>query len=699
MKTKIFAFLLVAAVLAGIIPMASAIDYSPIAYDVAEEIGLSDEYILVKSNWYNDDTRFSEGLCVFSIKTKPIDGYIYGYTDINGNTIIAPRFSYAGEFSDGLAFVHEQGSQLGGYIDKTGKYILPPVFDYAEPFKDGKALVRIGDYYTIIDKTGKELLSKKYARLDFNDNLQRYIGLYNGLTDIITDDLKIEKTFDYSLGYIDGQTYWRTGTYDWGNRLFAIFYVGSNNGILDYKTGDVIIPADAESYIDFRDGVFIRENYNRETESATSTIYDLDGNVKAVIDSEVLFDHFDNEMLIGRNRKNGKIKIYDLDGNLKFSSERTAEVKILSENLFFVAEYYDDITPDDFDYSKAEWYFYRNNTKEPTSLFVAGMLNDNFFQVLDYSAFYSVKQDVRPPSGAMDKKGNMVIPMEYDDIAGWNYENKEMFIATKDNTTFILDKSGKIITTIQNAIITHASSQTAYLMVEYKDGRQGFMDIHGNSILTLNSSEVWLSEMNELGCFRLRYNDERYVAINKTMADSKVPEYTPLTPVKLAAKPLFTEDKTVFLVVGSYKKYVNDAFSSLDDFTSATPIISGNRTLVPIRLLAECFDGIYVDWNQENRQVDITCGTRRICLFIDSNKMSITDFDADKNEFVTMKIEMDVPAQIIDNRTYIPLRAVSEALDLDVYWDHDTRLIGVGTVSAEPSAEQMNVLIPGFETK
>ena len=31
--------------------------------------------------------------------------------------------------------------------------------------------------------------------------------------------------------------------------------------------------------------------------------------------------------------------------------------------------------------------------------------------------------------------------------------------------------------------------------------------------------------------------------------------------------------------------------------------------------------------------------------------------------------EMDVPAQIIDGRTFIPLRALTEALGKEVFWD------------------------------
>jgi len=42
-------------------------------------------------------------------------------------------------------------------------------------------------------------------------------------------------------------------------------------------------------------------------------------------------------------------------------------------------------------------------------------------------------------------------------------------------------------------------------------------------------------------------------------------------------------------------------------------------------------------------------------------------------------IEFDVPPQIIDNRTMVPLRAISEALDAKVEWDEQTQTITIET--------------------
>ena len=46
--------------------------------------------------------------------------------------------------------------------------------------------------------------------------------------------------------------------------------------------------------------------------------------------------------------------------------------------------------------------------------------------------------------------------------------------------------------------------------------------------------------------------------------------------------------------------------------------------------------------------------------------------------FITMdgvSKELDVPAQIVNNRTLVPVRAVSEAFDCEVGWDGITQTV------------------------
>lgn len=102
------------------------------------------------------------------------------------------------------------------------------------------------------------------------------------------------------------------------------------------------------------------------------------------------------------------------------------------------------------------------------------------------------------------------------------------------------------------------------------------------------------------------------------------------------------------------------------------PIIKGNRTLVPLRAVSEGL-GHEVKWNKENRTVAID---EKILLAIDSKIVKVDGKD----------VELDVPATIIENRTYVPLRFISETMGYEVKWDAETRTVIIKTVVEEKPA-------------
>lgn len=89
--------------------------------------------------------------------------------------------------------------------------------------------------------------------------------------------------------------------------------------------------------------------------------------------------------------------------------------------------------------------------------------------------------------------------------------------------------------------------------------------------------------------------------------------------------------------------------------------------MVPMR---KTFDmlGAKVDWNAEMRLAIATYKTNIIAIGIDSDTFTVTDVISG----AVTEYKIDVPAQIIDGRTLIPLRAVSQALGKKVDWDDST---------------------------
>jgi len=114
-------------------------------------------------------------------------------------------------------------------------------------------------------------------------------------------------------------------------------------------------------------------------------------------------------------------------------------------------------------------------------------------------------------------------------------------------------------------------------------------------------------------------------------------------------------------------------------FPDQKPLIRESRTLVPIRPIAESL-GFAVDWNEKTRTVTINKGMNHVRLVV-SQKI------AKKNG---QTINLDVPAQIINQRTMVPVRFIAEALDYNVNWNQasQTVLITGGQSSGNTAASE-----------
>lgn len=91
--------------------------------------------------------------------------------------------------------------------------------------------------------------------------------------------------------------------------------------------------------------------------------------------------------------------------------------------------------------------------------------------------------------------------------------------------------------------------------------------------------------------------------------------------------------------------------------SDTAPVIKNDRALVPIRVISEAL-GAEVEWDDENKSVTITLDAKTILLNIGSSDM--------KTEGKT--ISLDTAPELINDRTMVPIRAVSEAFDKQVDW-------------------------------
>ncbi len=88
------------------------------------------------------------------------------------------------------------------------------------------------------------------------------------------------------------------------------------------------------------------------------------------------------------------------------------------------------------------------------------------------------------------------------------------------------------------------------------------------------------------------------------------------------------------------------------------PVIENGRTLVPMRAILEAMNA-EVSWDAATRTVGVDWGYDSLSLQIGSRYIRMGD---------GRTITIDVPAKILNGRTLIPLRAISESMGADVYW-------------------------------
>ncbi len=105
--------------------------------------------------------------------------------------------------------------------------------------------------------------------------------------------------------------------------------------------------------------------------------------------------------------------------------------------------------------------------------------------------------------------------------------------------------------------------------------------------------------------------------------------------------------------------------SSLN-FDQAEPVKINDRVLVPMRRVFEAL-GARVDYDPDTQKIRAGRGDTHIRLQIGSVQAFVNDRESD----------LDVPAQVTNGSTMVPLRFVSEAMGANVRWDefHSTVFI------------------------
>ncbi len=217
----------------------------------------------------------------------------------------------------------------------------------------------------------------------------------------------------------------------------------------------------------------------------------------------------------------------------------------------------------------------------------------------------------------------------------------------------VLSEDGENGVTISNGnreITITANSKNA--MIDGKETTLDNMVASENHLLYIS-----MEDLEKLFSYNVSYDKKNNNTVLTVTADTPKPVKT-ITPPDML---LGTESpRSVNVIVGDEELRI-EADNKPVVFDDMKPFIDEeDRTQVPIRALAEMLN-CQVIWNQQTQGVTI----------IDTDGTVITIEIGDNKIFADGEmIEMDTVAKVINNRAYLPLRFVSEALGLNVFWEY-----------------------------
>ena len=165
--------------------------------------------------------------------------------------------------------------------------------------------------------------------------------------------------------------------------------------------------------------------------------------------------------------------------------------------------------------------------------------------------------------------------------------------------------------------------------------------------------------------FEAGFNDtvfeaDNIPAVTETPTPTETATETATTaPTKQPTATELPDQKQAITVISDGNGINIDADGKSVDFTDAQPFIDENgRTQIPIRAVAEAM-GCKVEWDDATQTATLTKDNTVVIISIGNANMQVG------KEIITM----DTTAQIINERTYIPIRFVGEALGMKVNWE------------------------------
>ncbi|MDO4541086.1 MAG: stalk domain-containing protein [Syntrophomonadaceae bacterium] len=245
--------------------------------------------------------------------------------------------------------------------------------------------------------------------------------------------------------------------------------------------------------------------------------------------------------------------------------------------------------------------------------------------------------------GYLDENGAVKMPLIYDNALpfdngrGWLWQNSE------DGS------SGKYALVDRDGFLTDFIFESVYgLIYAFHEG-YAVVEIEGKTCLINDRGEIEMSAIGEpiaAGHFEHGY------LVCAVDGQEQVIE-----------NPLM-QQRTVNIYIDGHWLY-----------TDVEPAIVEGRTLAPLRAITEAL-GYRVQWDANTGTATIQNEQRIIRLTLGSDQVSVNVFD---DGVPAETVILDVPAQVVDGRTLVPVRFLAENIGAKVTWDNATKTVNIAT--------------------
>lgn len=131
-----------------------------------------------------------------------------------------------------------------------------------------------------------------------------------------------------------------------------------------------------------------------------------------------------------------------------------------------------------------------------------------------------------------------------------------------------------------------------------------------------------------------------------------------------------TPATVIEMQIGSPTMLVNGVTKYIDD-GGTVPVIVSDRTLLPVRAVAEAMGGT-VEWDQDTQTATLTMDGIEIQLMIGSTTAFVNG----------MAESLDTAPALINDRTMLPIRFIAEKFGFDVAWDGENMTVTIQSKSS-----------------